>query len=241
MRRDVLELRQFYASDLGRAFELAEKQSVLVTFGVRPASPDTNFGYVETGERIAQRLHRVVRFTEKPDRARAQQWVETGRHLWNTGIFVWRSSVFLRALEASRPALAAPLRALPRSGDERALERSLAEVFPGIESISVDYAVLEHAPNTVVFEATFDWDDLGSWSAWARRQARDARGNVLFGDAVAVDCDGCVVVGEGGTAAAVGLRDMVVVSANGDALSCPIERSEQVRQVSEAVRARGGS
>jgi len=235
----AIDDRAAFASDLGRAFELAEKQSVLVTFGVRPASPDTNFGYVETGERIAQRLHRVVRFTEKPDRARAQQWVETGRHLWNTGIFVWRSSVFLRALEASRPALAAPLRALPRSGDERALERSLAEVFPGIESISVDYAVLEHAPNTVVFEATFDWDDLGSWSAWARRQPQDARGNVTFGDAIAIDCARCIVVGEGGLAAALGLTGMVVVHVNGSTLSCRIEDSENVRKVSEAARARG--
>ena len=70
----------------------------------------------------------------------------------------------------------------------------------------MDYAVLERSPNTVAVEATFDWDDLGSWSAWARRQSRDARGNVVFGDAVVVDCDDCVVVGEGGLAAAMGLR-----------------------------------
>jgi mannose-1-phosphate guanylyltransferase len=107
--------------------------------------------------------------------------------------------------------------------------------------VSVDYAVLEHAPNVVVIEPTFDWDDLGSWNAWARRQPRDARGNVLHGEAVAHDCDRCVVVGEGGVAAAVGLQDMVVVVANGDALTCRLDQTERVRQVSEAVRARGRS
>jgi len=96
--------------------------------------------------------------------------------------------------------------------------------------------VLEHAPNMMVIDASFDWDDLGSWSAWARHQPRDGRGNVLFGDAVAVDCDDCVVVGEGGTAAALGLRDTVVVHANGATLSCVLDRTDDVRKVSEAVR-----
>ena len=112
-------------------------------------------------------------------------------------------------------------------------------MFPTLESISVDYAVLEQAPNVLVLEASFDWDDLGSWGAWARRQPRDARGNVAFGDAVVVDCDDCVVVGEGGTAAAMGLRGMVVVHVNGATLTCPVADSESVRKVSEAVRARG--
>ena len=85
-------------------------------------------------------------------------------------------------------------------------------------------------------EAAFDWDDLGSWGAWARRQPRDERGNVRYGDAVAIDCDGCVVVGESGTAAALGLRDTVVVHANGATLSCPLERAEDVRRLVEATR-----
>src|SRR6185436_11354000 len=122
------------------------------------------------------------------------------------------------------------------SGTEAGFEDRLREVFPALESISVDYAVLEKAPNVLVLEASSDWDDLGSWGAWARRQPRDARGNVAFGDAVVVDCDDCVVVGEGGTAAAMGLRGMVVVHVNGATLTCPVAESESVRKVSEAVR-----
>ena len=119
----------------------------------------------------------------------------------------------MAALEAGRPALALALRPLRfRKGDERAFEQALREVFPPLESVSVDYAVLEGAPNVVVIEAAFDWDDLGSWSAWARRQPRDARGNVTWGDAVAVECDRCIVVGDGITAAPLRLQDMVVVA-----------------------------
>jgi len=90
-----------------------------------------------------------------------------------------------------------------------------------------------------MIEASFDWDDLGSWGAWARRQPRDARGNVVHGEALAVECDRCVVVGEGGLAAALGLADMVVVHVNGSTLTCKLADSDQVRKVSEAVRKRG--
>src|SRR5262249_13779141 len=126
-------------------------------------------------------------------------------------------------------------------GGAAAWGAALGRVFPPLESVSVDYAVLESAPNVLMIEAAFDWDDLGSWSAWARRQPHDQDGNVRFGDAVAIDCRGCVVVGEGGTAAAMGLDHMVVVHVNGATLTCPLDRTEQVRRVSETVRARSGA
>jgi mannose-1-phosphate guanylyltransferase len=230
-----------FRADLERAFELAEREPVLITFGIRPTQPETSFGYIRRGARLSERLNRVAQFTEKPDRERAAAWVAGGEHVWNSGVFVWRCSTFLDALQASRPALAGPLRTLTRHADDASFERGLEEVFPGLETVSVDYAVLEHAPNTVVIEAQFDWDDLGSWRAWGRRQPKDEWGNVLFGEAVALDCERCIVVGDGGPAAAMGLRDMVVVNAGGGALACRIEDSEQVRRVAEAVRARGGA
>ena len=230
-----------FTADATRAFAAAERERVLVTFGIPATGPDTNFGYIQRGAGAGPGLFRVARFTEKPDRARAEHYLAGGQHLWNSGMFVWRAGVFLDALEASRPALAAPLRALAWSGTPAvdAFARALADVFPGLEAISVDYAVLEHAPNTLVLEAAFDWDDLGSWGAWARRQPRDPQGNVLFGDAVAVDCRGCIVVGEGGTAAALGLDDMVVVHVDGSSLACRLDETDRVRKVSEAVRERG--
>jgi mannose-1-phosphate guanylyltransferase/mannose-6-phosphate isomerase len=225
-----------FVRDLERAFTIAERERVLVTFGVRPTHAETNFGYIRRGARLQDGVHRVAQFTEKPDLATAERYVASGEFAWNAGIFAWGAAAFLDALEAARPDLAGPLRGLTGVTDVAALETGLARVFPALESISVDYAVLEKAPNVVIVEASFDWDDLGSWSAWARTQPRDPRGNVAFGDAVIVDCDDCVVVGEGGQAAALGLREMVVVHANGATLAVPVGRTEQVRQVSEAAR-----
>lgn len=232
-----------FVADFEAAFTVAEREPVLVTFGIRPTHPDTSFGYIRRGAALSPHLHRVARFTEKPDRDTAARWVEDGDHLWNSGMFVWRAGVLLDALDASRPALAEPLRAM-RFDDARGFDAALRHTFPALESISVDYAVLEHAPNVVMLEARFDWDDLGSWGAWARRQPRDARGNVVFGRAVAVNCDRCVVVGEmtGGHVAAMGLQDMVVVGVDGGGtLACRVDDSERVRLVSEAVRAREGA
>jgi mannose-1-phosphate guanylyltransferase len=168
----------------------------------------------------------------------AARWIESGEYYWNSGVFAWRCSTLLDGLDAARPALARPLRELSGRGSLEDFGRELEPVFPGLESISIDYALMEHAPNAVMVEAAFDWDDLGSWSAWARRQPRDARGNVLFGEALALDCERCVVVGEGGTAAAMGLKDMVVVHAAGATLSCRLEDSNDVRRIAEATRNR---
>ena len=230
-----------FAADFERAFELAKREPWLVTFGVKPAAPDPSFGYIRRGARLADRLHRVAQFTEKPDLARATAWVASGEYLWNTGMFVWSKRAFFQALAAGRPAIAEKLRGMRfRAGEERAFEAALAERFADVESVSVDYAVLEGSPDVVMFDAAFDWDDLGSWGAWARRQPRDARGNVTWGDAVPVDCDDCVVVGDGRPAAPLGLSGMVVVSTANGTLVCRRQDTEQVRRVSEAVRASRG-
>jgi mannose-1-phosphate guanylyltransferase len=229
-----------FESDLDHAFTLAEREPLLVTFGVNPGSPDTNFGYIQRGTKLAERVHRVARFTEKPDLEHARAYVASGDYLWNAGIFVWAKRAFMDGLAAGRPAIAQAFGGLAfAAGDTRAFEAMLGERFPGVESISVDYAVLEKAPNVVTIDASFDWDDLGSWGAWARRQPHDARGNVTWGEAVPVDCDRCVVVGDGFPAAPLGLSDMVVVATPQGTLVCRRQDTDQVRRVTEAVRARG--
>ena len=229
-----------FVADFERAFSVAAREPLLVTFGIKPTRPETSFGYVKRGTLLANRLHRVAQFTEKPDLERAQDWVASGEYAWNSGMFVWGKRAFFAALAAGRPAVAAAFAGLNfRAGQERAFEAVLAARFPAVESVSVDYAVLEVAPNVVTLEAAFDWDDLGSWRAWARRQPHDARGNVTWGDAVPVDCDRCVVVGDGSPAASLGLSDMVVVVTPQGTLVCRLADSEQVRRVTEAVRARG--
>ena len=229
-----------FTADVARALELARASARIVTFGIPPTGPETSFGYVRRGERLADRLHRVAQFTEKPDLEHATAWVAAGDYAWNSGMFVWTRRTFLAALATGRPAIAAALEDLRFGpGQERAFEQALRDRFPALESISVDYAVLEGADNVVMLDASFDWDDLGSWRAWARRQPHDGRGNVTWGEAVPVECDRCVVVGDGVLAAPLRLQDMVVVATAHGVLACRLEDGEHVRKVSEAVRTRG--
>jgi mannose-1-phosphate guanylyltransferase len=236
----AIDAEDAFTADMTRAIDLARREAVLVTFAIPPTSPDTTFGYLRRGTKLGERLHRVAQFTEKPDLARAKAWVASGEYGWNSGMFVWRRRTLLDALEAGRPAIAQALRPLRFGpGEERAFEQALSDTFPALESVSIDYAALEGAPNVVAIDAAFDWDDLGSWGAWARRQARDPRGNVTWGDAVAVECERCIVVGDGVTAAPYGLADMVVVATREGTLVCRTQDGEQVRKVADAVRARG--
>ena len=229
-----------FVADFERAFAVAAREPLLVTFGIQPTSPEPGFGYVKRSTRLADKLHRVEKFTEKPGLEQARAYVASGEYAWNSGMFVWSKRTFMAALSAGRPALADALASLSfKAGEERAFELALAERFATVESVSVDYAVLEVSPNVVTIEATFDWDDLGGWAAWARRQPKDDRGNVTWGQAVPVDCDRCVVVGDGSPAAALGLQDMVVVTTPQGTLVCRLQDTEQVRRVTEAVRARG--
>lgn len=236
----AIENEDGFAADFERAFTVAAREPVLATFGIPASAPETNFGYIHRGAKLAERLHRVSQFKEKPDRPTAEQWLASGEYVWNSGMFVWKRATFFAALSARHPDIAA-LAGFTWSGGADGFAAALAPRFEPLPKISVDYAVLEGAPNTVMLEASFDWDDLGSWTAWGRSQPRDSRGNVCWGDAFAIDSDGCIVVGDGAPAAALGLRDAIVVATRDGTLACPIGRSEHVRLVTEAVRARSAS
>lgn len=236
-----------FRTDLTRALELAETTHRLVTFGVPPTRAETGYGYIERGAALGpERAYEVKAFREKPDFATAERYVASGRHYWNTGMFAWRPAAVLEALDRHRPALGKGVHALQKAaqafvaGRPAAKEDALEHRFPALESVSIDYAVMEHATNAAMIEASFDWDDLGSWTAWARRQARDQRGNATSGRAVAIDSDDCVVFGGGGRPVVVlGGKGLIVIEHEGGTLVCPIERADEVRKAVIELDARG--
>ena len=233
-----------FRGDLRIALALAEDQDRLVTFGIRPTRPDTGFGYVEKGAPLGpERAFAVQAFREKPDLATAERYLKSGRHFWNSGMFAWRPRAILEGLDRHRPALAQGVRGLAGAAQAFVAGKptgALDDLFPGLESVSIDYAVMEKVDNAAMVEAAFEWDDLGSWTAWARRQARDPRGNATSGRAIAIDSDDCVVLG-GGTHPVVvlGGKGLIVVEHEGGTLVCPIERADEVRKAVAELEARG--
>ncbi len=220
----------------------AAAEGWLVTFGIAPAGAETGYGYIEAGAPLAglDGVERVARFVEKPDRATAEGFVAGGRHLWNGGIFLFRADRFLAELDAHAPDIAAATAAaMAGAARDGSFVRPERAAFAACPNISVDYAVMERTDRAALVRVDMDWSDVGSWGALWEIAARDGAGNALHGDVVAVDTTNSLVRVDGGPAVAmVGVSDLVVVSTRDSVLVIPRERSQEVRAVVDALKAR---
>ncbi|SFL92864.1 mannose-1-phosphate guanylyltransferase [Geodermatophilus ruber] len=238
-----------FVAALGTAYDvLAVRPHALVTLGITPTAPATGFGYVQRGAPAeVPGAAEAASFQEKPDRATAEAYLASGEYLWNSGMFVWRAQTVLHALAEHLPESAAGLKrvvAVP-AGPER--DAVLAEVFPSLPKISVDYAVLEPAAaepgRVLVVDLDVDWLDVGSWPALAGTLEGDGAGNALRGLTVLLDSARNVVLSDDPEhlVALVGVRDSVVVHTADVTLVCPIGDAERVKQLLAEVERRHGS
>jgi mannose-1-phosphate guanylyltransferase len=214
----------------------------LVTIGIEPTHPATGFGYIEVGARLGDGpAHGVAEFVEKPDRARAEAYLASGRFRWNAGMFVVRASVLLDLLATWHPDLAASLRALA------ARPERLDELWPGLEKIAIDHAVAEpasRAGRVAVVPGEFGWDDVGDFASLGELlpEADGMPGARVLGDASAVrvvDSTGVVVPASGRLVAVVGLDEVVVVDTPDAVLVMAKDRAQDVKSVVDALRAEG--
>jgi mannose-1-phosphate guanylyltransferase len=226
---DVAEFR----ATLLEAMAWAAAESVAVTIGIRPTAPETGYGYIRIGAKVAGRTARVRACVEQPAAARARRFVAGRDHLWNSGMFAWRTTTILDLLDRLLPAVTGPLRralAKPTRGRAAALARAYARV----PSISIDYGVMEHARDVLVVAGAFGWNDVGSWAALAEIAAGAAPSNVI-----PVDADGSVVFGNGRLVAVVGLDNVIVVDTPDAVLVCHRDRAQDVRRVVDELGRRG--
>ena len=223
-----------FRSLVARAVRIAAGRSVLLTVGAQPDRPDTGYGYLQPGDvmdgpargRAGELPRHVLRFHEKPDARRAAEYIRQG-FLWNTGIFVWRASVFLKELGAHAPDIAA-LIPLLEAGD-------VDGFFRQAPAVSVDEALLERSQACAMLPATFHWDDVGSWEALARTRRPDASGNIAAGDVVLVDSDDNIAYSEGRPVVLFGVTDLVVVAAGGATMITTREHSRELKRLLERL------
>ena len=224
-----------FRAALAQAVAVVAEEPRILTLGVVPSRPETGFGYLEMAEAPAGApgLRRVRRFTEKPDRATAERFVAGGEHLWNAGIFVFRGSVLLAGLERHSPELWRGLVELAGSPGR------VGELYPRLESISIDYAVMEKFEEMAALPLDCGWSDLGSWDALADILPVDPAGNVARGGAVVVDGERNLTYAEEGTIAVLGLSDLIVVR-SGDAVLVARRRdAQEVRRIVDRLAASG--
>jgi mannose-1-phosphate guanylyltransferase len=226
---------------------LAERPRALVTLGIRPTSPATGFGYVQRGSATGiPGVAEAASFREKPDLATAESYLASGDYLWNSGMFVWRARTVLDALAEHLPETAAALERVVAGPPGPQRDAVLAEVFPTLPKISVDYAVLEPAATepgrVLVADLDADWLDVGSWPALAHTLERDAQGNAVRGLSVVVDGGGNIVFSDDPDhlVALLGVRNCVVVHTADVTTVCPVGDAERVKELLAAVEERYG-
>lgn len=228
--------------DMKKAFDVADRTRRLVTFGIRPSSPSTGFGYVRTGPALpgASPACEVSAFVEKPNLAKARRYVADGRYFWNAGIFAWRADVLWEEAKAHLPELAAGLEEMDASRRRGVVPASVLDrVWPGLPSISIDYGVLERSRHVAMLPASFGWSDIGSWDAMAALWPKDKAGNVSRDPLLAVDAGGNLVATNGKPVALLGVEGLVVVDAGDAILVCARDRCQDVRQVTARLEEAG--
>lgn len=238
-----IEQAQKYREIVSAALDVARVPGRMVVLGIPPTRPETGFGYIERmGESIATKsfpVFPVRRFTEKPALNLAQEYLASGNYHWNAGMFFWRVSTFFENLKRFLPKTHAALEKLSASIGTHSYERKLRAIYPQLENISVDYAVLEPAtrvegaPNVFVIPAEVGWSDIGSWSAvhGLLVDEKSTDGNVFVSPGIAIDSYGNLISVPGKFTAVVGIRELVIVETPDALLICPRDRAQDVAKI----------
>jgi mannose-1-phosphate guanylyltransferase len=241
----VIEPVQEFRRAVHVAVQMAEEHpSALVTFGIVPAYPATGYGYIHRREEVARRqqvgVYQVEAFREKPDRAQAERFIASGEYYWNSGIFVWKAATILRALRDRQPKIHTAVERIADAWTTGERETVLRREYEGLEKISIDYAVMEHAREVLVVEAPYRWDDVGSWLGLERLNPQDADHNTVLGTHCGINTERCVIAADGGhLIATIGVKDLLIVQ-DGNATLIADRRDEAaVKQLVELLKKKG--
>lgn len=223
-----------FLEDIETAVQHAHGARDLVTFGIRPTYPETGYGYIETSG--DGRVVKVQAFREKPPRERALEYLASGRHYWNAGMFVWTLADMRSEMLKHCPEVLSPLDAwMARGGAPEAL----SDAYRQLPKLSIDYALMEKSPKVAVVPARFSWSDVGSWPAVVEFHQPDAAGNVVDGEAILLDSSGCAVFGGKRLIAGSGLKDLIVVDEPDALLICRRDKAQDVKAIVERLESMG--
>jgi mannose-1-phosphate guanylyltransferase len=219
-----------FANTIDAASQLAAGKEAIVTMGIKPTFPSTGYGYIEQGEKIGSfnelLAYHVNRFTEKPDRETAENFLATGRFSWNSGMFVFRAGVVLEELYIHAPEIIEPI------------EKHGPDIYPQLPKKSIDYALMEKTGLAYVIPAEFGWDDLGDWNAIERLLKKEGTPNVELATHVGLDTQGAILYSsnEEDVIVTIGLDDVVVVRDRNVTLIVKKDRTQEIKQVLKTLQ-----
>jgi mannose-1-phosphate guanylyltransferase/mannose-6-phosphate isomerase len=217
------------------------ESGAIVTFGAQPTEPNTQYGYIEadTAAGFGDGAFPIARFQEKPDAAKAAEYIQSGRFFWNAGIFLMKTSTLLDEMRRFLPAsLDAITCSVERGTTDGSFVRPAADEFNQAENISIDHAIMERTDRGVVVPVQMEWSDVGSWDAVWKLGSKDADGNVGRGDVVALDTSNSLLWSDGPLVATIGLDKIAVIAVDDAVLVAPMERMSDLKALVDQVKAK---
>lgn len=229
----VIKNQDGFHDRLKAAIKLAN-DGYVVTFGIQPHYPETGYGYVEGGAKMAHGALRLKRFVEKPDRPTAKKYIKAGNFFWNSGMFAFKASVILSEFKTYQPELLAKMKSI-FTVDKPIVRQEYAQ----LTSISIDYAIMEKTGKGVVLPSDFGWSDIGSWKSLYDFLKKDEDNNVVDGDVILQDTRNCLILGHDRLIATNRLRDMAVVETADSVFVSDLDRSRDVKSIVSKLKDQG--
>lgn len=225
-----------------RAAEAAREHNCVVTLGIKPTFPATRFGYIRLGDEVSRaqdvRIFKSRGFTEKPDEEKARGFLSSGKYLWNSGMFVWTTSLLFEMISKFAPDVYEALSRIDDAIGTSAEGETIQQVYSDMRSVSIDYAIMENAADILIVPADVGWNDMGTWPEVAETWEKDSNSNACFGQHVGIDSTGCVIYSRDKLIATVGLRDVVIVETQDAILVCDKNRADEVKTLVKMLESR---
>ncbi len=207
-----------------------------VIFGITPTRPETGYGYIQAEKpALPSKAWPVIRFVEKPDAERAEQYCRTSGFFWNSGIFLWQNRTLLELFRRHMPGTAEGLDMLRPLLGKSGADAERFRVFSSLERLSIDFGIMEKTSGLRLVPAVFPWDDIGNWASLERALPADGAGNVSRGPFASLEARGCITYSDAGTVAVFGTTDLVIVQAHGKVLVCPKSRAPDLKKIAAAL------
>lgn len=228
---------------LDEACTVAVETDKIVTIGIKPTFPSTGYGYIDFVKEPLVRqpvaVYEVAEFVEKPNFKQAQGYLASGNYLWNSGIFIWKTSVILDNFQRYLPRLykmMLPIReALGTDQEEDVINR----IYPALQSISIDYGILERSDDVVVLSGQFGWNDIGSWDALGAIFPPDDDGNIIKANHVGIDTHHSIIYGNGRLITTIGVDGFIIADTGDALLICPKDKAQSVKEIVDLLKERG--
>lgn len=226
-----------FARILKTAVEAAKDKDALLTVGITPTFPATGYGYIKYDAAATEgEVKKVQEFREKPDYETAKAYVESGNYAWNSGMFIWKASTILKNFERFLPDIYADLCTIADAMNTDSEADVIADVYPKIKSISIDYGIMERSTDVYVIPGEFGWNDVGSFDMLGVLHEADADGNVKVGEQINIDTKNCITFSDGRLIATIGLDNVVVIETKDAVLVCDKSRVQDVKKVVDVLK-----